>query len=201
MAYVPVMKKIEKLGLKPILRMARAKAVSTYRQINDFFVSMLLNYPQNGSSLILCLLISIWQQSFEVTYPPPPRREGVGALCAIPKKSYKVPQCLVLQFKIISADVLFCSHMNSLLRCSAALPYPPPLEWNKGGGSLVLHPVKQLLSPFMPRWPFKSRSSGVLFNDHEAFRVVRRAPVKSIRTKHCSKLPWVIWKICFVFAH
>lgn len=73
MAYVPVMKKIEKLGLKPILRMARAKAVSTYRQTNDFFVSMLLNDPQNGSSLILCLLISIWQQSFEVTYPPPPR--------------------------------------------------------------------------------------------------------------------------------
>ena len=128
MAYVPVMKKIEKLGLKPILRMARAKAVSTYRQTNDFFVSMLLNDPQNGSSLILCLLISISQQSFEVTYPPPPRREGVGALCAIPKKSYKVPQCLVLQFKIISADVLFCSHMNSPLRCHTALPHLPLLE-------------------------------------------------------------------------
>lgn len=56
MAYVPVMKKIEKLGLKPILRMARAKAVSTYRQTNDFFVSVLLNYPQNGSSLICACL-------------------------------------------------------------------------------------------------------------------------------------------------
>lgn len=80
MAYVPVMKKIEKLGLKPILRMARAKAVSTYRQINDFFVSMLLNDPQNGSSLILCLLISIWQQSFEVTYPPPTQKRGGGGI-------------------------------------------------------------------------------------------------------------------------
>ena len=33
MAYVPVMKKMEKLGLKPVLRMAKAKAVSIqYRQ-------------------------------------------------------------------------------------------------------------------------------------------------------------------------
>jgi len=29
MAYVPVMKKMEKLGLKPVLRMAKAKAVSS----------------------------------------------------------------------------------------------------------------------------------------------------------------------------
>jgi len=28
MSYVPVMKKMEKLGLKPVLRMAQAKAVS-----------------------------------------------------------------------------------------------------------------------------------------------------------------------------
>ena len=33
MAYVPVMKRMEKLGLKPVLRMAKAKAVSIpYRQ-------------------------------------------------------------------------------------------------------------------------------------------------------------------------
>lgn len=30
MSYVPVMKKMEKLGLKPVLRMAQAKAVSMH---------------------------------------------------------------------------------------------------------------------------------------------------------------------------
>ena len=35
MAYVPVMKKMEQLGLKPVLRMAKAKAVSikTYKLV------------------------------------------------------------------------------------------------------------------------------------------------------------------------
>lgn len=149
MAYVPVMKKIEKLGLKPILRMARAKAVSTYRQINDFFVSMLLNDPQNGSSLILCLLISIWQQSFEVTPPPPPRREGVGALCAIPKKSYKVPQCLVLQLR--SYLLMSCSAATWIVLWDVtqhSLTYPFLNEKN-GGRSLVWHPIKQLPNPFV----------------------------------------------------
>lgn len=126
MAYVPVMKKIEKLGLKPILRMARAKAVSTYRQMNDFFVSMLLNDPQNGSSLILCLLISIWQQSFEVT-PPPPQRGGGGIVCHS-KEKLQSASVFGVTIKIISADVLFCSHMNSPLRCHTALPHQPLLE-------------------------------------------------------------------------
>ena len=122
--------------------------------------------------------------------------------------------CVPFQRKVTKCLSVWCYNLRSylLMSCSAAtwivfwdvLQHSlthPLLNEKKGGGSLVLHPVKQLLSPFMPRWPFKSRSSGELFNDHKAFRVVRRAPVKSIRTKHCSKLPWVIWKICFVFAH
>ena len=189
MAYVPVMKKIEKLGLKPILRMARAKAVSTYRQINDLFVSMLLNDPQNGSSLILCLLISIWQQSFEVTYPPPPRREGVGALCAIPKKSYKVPQCLVLQFKIISADVLFCSHMNSPLRCHTALPHLPLLEWKKWRQKSCVTSNKAAAKSLCISDLLRANLQMSCSTATKYFGSFAEPLVKSIRTNYCSKLP------------
>ena len=37
MAYVPVMRKMEKLGLNPVLRMAKAKAVSIIAVMQPFW--------------------------------------------------------------------------------------------------------------------------------------------------------------------
>ena len=167
--------------------MARAKAVSTYRQMNDFFVSMLLNDPQNGSSLILCLLISIWQQSFEVT-PPPPQRGGGGIVCHS-KEKLQSASVFGVTIKIISADVLFCSHMNSPLRCHTALPHLPLLEWKKWRQKSCVTSNKAAAKSLCLSDLLRADLQMSCSTATKYFGSFAEPLVKSIRTNYCSKLP------------